>query len=69
MSATESTKRAAAEARRLKLLARGKDRLQQITQGPAEGRTAPVKAGFGPAVLLHSSAAVQQIPWQSCSLI
>lgn len=69
MSATEGTKRATAEARRLKLLARGKDRLQQITQGPSEGKTAPVTAGFGPAVLLNGFAAVQHIPWQSRSLI
>ena len=37
MSADVS-KRSAAEARRQKLLARGKDRLQQITQGPTPSK-------------------------------
>lgn len=40
MSAAESSKRAAAEARRLKLLSRGKDRLYKITQGSAEATPA-----------------------------
>ena len=51
MSALESNKRAAAEARRLKLLSRGRDRLQQITQGPAEGEAPSVAASA--AVWLH----------------
>jgi len=41
----EVSKRSVAEARRQKLLARGKDRLQQITQGQPQSELRTLKLG------------------------